>query len=144
MSVTIVCAVMVGLGLCYLVVTALPEPAAPTAQPVAYAPSHRPEHVETGSRSGPLTRAAAPLVPYLARFGLPREERKFSPHVTLARIGDSPPERVGRFIAEHNLFQAGPFTVDRFVLYESQLGRSGSTYHELRSYPLGGWRPGST
>jgi 2'-5' RNA ligase len=80
----------------------------------------------------------------VVRAGLPREVRKFAPHVTLARIGDSPPERVGRFIAERNLFQAGPFTVDRFVLYESRLGRSGSTYPELRSYPLGGWRPGLT
>ncbi|MBB6253600.1 RNA 2',3'-cyclic phosphodiesterase [Nitrospirillum iridis] len=78
----------------------------------------------------------------VVRTGLPAETRKFSPHVTLATLGrDTPPARLGRFLEEYGLFQAGPFPVDQFILYESVLGRQGSTYHALRSYPLGGWRP---
>ncbi|MFC7332446.1 RNA 2',3'-cyclic phosphodiesterase [Rhodocista pekingensis] len=78
----------------------------------------------------------------VVRAGQPAEERKFMPHVTLARLtAEAPAHKVGRFIAENGLFREGPLTVDRFVLFESVLGKGGSIYHELRSYPLGGWRP---
>ncbi|TWB36894.1 RNA 2',3'-cyclic phosphodiesterase [Nitrospirillum pindoramense] len=77
----------------------------------------------------------------VVRAGLPAETRKFSPHVTLATLGrETSAARVGRLMEDHGLFQAGPFAVDRFVLYESVLGRQGSTYHVVRDYPLGGWR----
>ncbi|MDE1148925.1 MAG: RNA 2',3'-cyclic phosphodiesterase [Azospirillaceae bacterium] len=79
----------------------------------------------------------------VVRAGLAAEPRKFTPHVTLAWLSgrETPASRLGRFLEDYGLFQAGPFPVDRFVLYESVLGRQGSTYHALRHYPLGGWRP---
>lgn len=72
----------------------------------------------------------------VVRAGQPAEERKFSPHVTLARLGDTPPAKLARFLEAHGMLLEGPLGVDRFCLYESVLGRSGPTYHELRSYPL--------
>jgi 2'-5' RNA ligase len=72
----------------------------------------------------------------LQRIGLPPEERKFSAHVTLARIRSAPQEKVIQFIAQHALFASGPFNVDRFVLFSSQLGSGGSVYHAERTYPL--------
>ncbi|HYC03361.1 MAG TPA: RNA 2',3'-cyclic phosphodiesterase [Azospirillaceae bacterium] len=77
----------------------------------------------------------------VVRAGLPAEERKFTPHVTLARFNEAPAGKVARLIEDRGLFKEGPFMAERFVLYESVLGRGGPTYHEQRSYPLGGWRP---
>ncbi len=77
----------------------------------------------------------------LVRMGLPREERKFMPHVTLARLRNTAPERVGAFISEHNLFHAGPFTADHFTLFSSFLSRTGALYRAERTYPLAGAAP---
>lgn len=73
----------------------------------------------------------------LVRIGLPPEERRYSPHVTLARLTrDTPPERVGRFIADHGLFRAGPVPIGHFTLFESRPGRTGPVYRPLGDYPL--------
>ena len=72
----------------------------------------------------------------LQRIGLPPEERKFSAHVTLARMRSAPREKVMQFLTHHALFASGPFPVNRFVLFSSQLGSGGSVYHAERVYPL--------
>jgi 2'-5' RNA ligase len=72
----------------------------------------------------------------LQRIGLPAEERKFSPHVTLARMRAAPREKIVQFLTHHSLFASGPFKVDRFVLFSSQLGSGGSVYHPERTYGL--------
>ena len=72
----------------------------------------------------------------LQRIGLAAEERKFSAHVTLARMRASPREKVVQFLTHHALFASGPFHVDRFVLFSSHLGSGGSVYHAERVYPL--------
>jgi 2'-5' RNA ligase len=72
----------------------------------------------------------------LVRAGLPPEERRYSPHVTLARLRESPPERIGRFTQDRGLFRAGPICMEHFTLFESRLGRSGPVYEPLRDYPL--------
>ncbi|MGP1394822.1 MAG: RNA 2',3'-cyclic phosphodiesterase [Inquilinaceae bacterium] len=68
--------------------------------------------------------------------GLPPDDRKFMPHITLARLRQAPMERVGRWLADHALAAAGAVTVDRFVLYRSHLGGEGAFYEPLRTYPL--------
>ncbi len=72
----------------------------------------------------------------LQRMGLPAEERKFSPHVTLARLKAAPREKVVQFLTHHALFASGPFNVDHFVLFSSHLGSGGSVYHAERTYRL--------
>ena len=72
----------------------------------------------------------------LQRIGLPAESRKFSAHVTLARMKGAPHEKVVQFLTHHALFASGPFPVDDFVLFSSQLSHSGSIYHPERVYPL--------
>lgn len=67
------------------------------------------------------------------RAGLPAETRKFTPHVTLARL-NSGGERLGRFLVDHSLFRAGPFPVTGFSLMESRPGGVGPVYRELRRY----------
>jgi 2'-5' RNA ligase len=73
----------------------------------------------------------------LQRIGLAPEPRKFSPHVTLARLKAPPREKVVQFITHHALFASGPIRVDRFVLFSSHPGSNGSVYHAERGYPLG-------
>ena len=72
----------------------------------------------------------------LQRIGLPPEERKLSPHVTLARLRAAPHEKVVQFLTHHALFASGPFGVGQFVLFSSHLGSGGSVYHAERVYPL--------
>jgi 2'-5' RNA ligase len=71
------------------------------------------------------------------RAGVPQEERKFTPHVTLARMTKPEVGRLQSFIEGNNLFKAGPFTVDQFTLFESQTGKGGPVYTALEDYALG-------
>lgn len=73
MLTTVVCSSLTGLALFLVVTTALPKPAAVAPEPAPYAPTHRPAQADNGLQPGPLTRAAAPLVPLLGHLGLPRE-----------------------------------------------------------------------
>jgi len=70
------------------------------------------------------------------RSGQPPESRKFLPHVTLARFRTAHPDRIYSFVERNGLLQAGPVTIDRFVLFESHIGKGGPHYEELADYPL--------
>ncbi|MDA8230898.1 MAG: RNA 2',3'-cyclic phosphodiesterase [Magnetospirillum sp.] len=70
------------------------------------------------------------------RAGLPPEPRKFMPHVTLARLEDSPVGRIQEFIARNSPFRAGPTPVANFTLFRSYLSRSGAEYELVAEYPL--------
>lgn len=72
----------------------------------------------------------------LQRIGLPAEQRKYSPHVTLARLRAAPREKVMQFLTHCSLFSAGPFPVTQFVLFSSHPSPSGSIYTPERAYPL--------
>ena len=72
----------------------------------------------------------------LVSIGFEPESRKYSPHVTLARLKEASFPRLGAFVAEHALFRAGPAPIDRFVLFSSFLSRSGAIYEPEARYPL--------
>ncbi len=72
----------------------------------------------------------------LVQMGVQLENRKFSPHLTLARLRSTPPEKVGRFLAAHALFKSVPFQVDSFTLYSSILGKKGAVYRPEQRYDL--------
>lgn len=67
----------------------------------------------------------------------PPENRRFRPHVTLARFSGVRPEKLQEFLGAHALIACTPFVADRVVLYSSVLGRQGSRYTEEVTYPLG-------
>ncbi len=96
------------------------------------------------ARSEPLTLLQSKVDSALVRAGLPRDERRFTPHVTLARLKDAPSQRVGRFIQQRSLFRCGPVPIDRFHLFESQTKRNGAIYHRLKAYGLEGVEPGNS
>jgi 2'-5' RNA ligase len=70
------------------------------------------------------------------RAGVAPDSRRFTAHVTLARLRPSPPHRVGNWVEANAMFSGAPFTVDRFVLYESFLSHSGAIHSPLEVYPL--------
>ena len=70
------------------------------------------------------------------RASIPVERRDYRPHVTLAYLKQADPDRIGGWIAEHNLLQSPPFRIDRFGLYSSVLSHTGSRYELEREYRL--------
>lgn len=66
-------------------------------------------------------------------LGLEVEERKFKPHVTLARLKGTPYEHVGPFIAQFSLFKTKPFKIEHFHLYRSHLGGTSAHYEILET-----------
>jgi len=73
----------------------------------------------------------------LQRIGLEPDGRKFTPHVTLARLKGAHNGRVIDFHAGHALYASGPFAVDGFHLYSSKLTSNGAIYRIEKSYRLG-------
>jgi RNA 2',3'-cyclic 3'-phosphodiesterase len=83
-----------------------------------------------------LTHLTAKIESALQRMGLPAETRKFTPHVTLARLRDAPLAKVQEFLAAHSLFDSGQFPVRAFTLFSSHQTPKGSLYRPERVYPL--------
>jgi 2'-5' RNA ligase len=73
----------------------------------------------------------------MQRIGLDAEPRKFTPHVTLARLRSTPSGTVMDYLVDHALYASTPFEVDAFSLYSSHLSPNGSLYSVEQSYPLG-------
>ena len=72
----------------------------------------------------------------LTALGLEPETRKFSPHITLARLKNTPVSKVTRFLSSNNLFATPPFPVREFYLYSSFLTGKGAIHRREASYPL--------
>src|SRR5579864_3699727 len=72
----------------------------------------------------------------LIRAGLPPEPRKFSPHVTLARLRDPRRGELQEFLAAHAQFRAEPLQVEAFSLIASYPTKAGSVYEDQADYSL--------
>ncbi len=70
------------------------------------------------------------------KAGCEREGRRFSPHITVARLGSSAPDRVAQYLTVNNLFATEPFEVNGFHLYSSRLGKAGAHYTREASFSL--------
>ncbi|WP_340589227.1 RNA 2',3'-cyclic phosphodiesterase [Erythrobacter alti] len=64
------------------------------------------------------------------RAVLAAETRKFIPHVTLARL-NAGSGTIGQWLSEHGDLALGPWDVNSFTLYESDLTPNGAIYREL-------------
>jgi 2'-5' RNA ligase len=87
-------------------------------------------------RSEPLAALQSRIHKALTREGFPSDEKRYTPHVTLARLHHAPERDLALFIAEHNLFRAEPFRAEQFTLFSSQLTSAGSIYTVEADYPL--------
>ena len=74
----------------------------------------------------------------LARAGVPRDERRYLPHLTLARFGRSSSDAgaIARWIADHAALSSPSFTLRHLILYESHLGHEGAQYEPVARWPL--------
>jgi RNA 2',3'-cyclic 3'-phosphodiesterase len=72
----------------------------------------------------------------MQRIGLEPEGRKYTPHVTLARLRDVSSRDVAAYLTSRSLFGPLPFTVERFVLFSSRASVGGGPYVVEAAYPL--------
>jgi RNA 2',3'-cyclic 3'-phosphodiesterase len=72
----------------------------------------------------------------LRRVGLDAEGRKYTPHVTLARLRESSSRQVADYLSARVLFGMPPFLVSRFVLFSSRASVGGGPYVIEVAYPL--------
>lgn len=104
-----------------------------------------------GMKAGPeLAAVAAAVDQELGALGIPTEDRKFSPHLTLARTaGGSGSPRRSKEDRRTNTFRVlqekiaafpapefGSMMAREFFLYRSQLSPKGSTYTKLARFSL--------
>jgi 2'-5' RNA ligase len=73
----------------------------------------------------------------MRRVGLDAEGRKFTPHVTLARLRESSSRQVADYLSVRTLMGMMPFTVSRFVLFSSRASVGGGPYIVEAAYPVG-------
>ncbi|MBX9619001.1 MAG: RNA 2',3'-cyclic phosphodiesterase [Hyphomicrobiales bacterium] len=72
----------------------------------------------------------------MRRLGLAPEPRKFTPHVTLARLRDTRPWQVSEWIATRSPLALPAFDIGRFVLFSSRASVGGGPYLVEETYPL--------
>jgi 2'-5' RNA ligase len=106
-----------------------------------------------GIHAGPqLAELAESIDMATAELGIPREDRPYSPHLTLARAGagrssGSPKRQKGdgpnatfavlaKRLAAMGELDFGTMTADEFILYQSQLSPRGSKYTKLQRFPM--------
>jgi 2'-5' RNA ligase len=70
------------------------------------------------------------------RNGLAPETRKFTPHVTLARLRGIEPQRVGLWLSERAFPLALSFEAEQFALYSARDSVGGGPYHVEAVYPF--------
>ncbi|MCW6507547.1 RNA 2',3'-cyclic phosphodiesterase [Lichenifustis flavocetrariae] len=86
--------------------------------------------------SGPLVELQAEQERLIRRLGIPPEPRKFTPHVTLARLRGAPGIAVADYLSYRG-FLTRRFTADRFVLFSSRDSVGGGPYITEEVYPFG-------
>jgi 2'-5' RNA ligase len=99
-----------------------------------------------GRKPRALVAAATPIAPLmelqadherlLQRLGLEPEGRKYTPHVTLARLRDSSSHQVAEYLSARGHYRSASFEVSRFVLFSSRSSVGGGPYVVEADYPL--------
>jgi len=90
-----------------------------------------------GVEAPALAQLAADIDHATARLGLQPENRAYSPHLTLARIGKPADlDRLRAAVAALADTRFGRFPAGRFFLYRSRLQAGGSVYTKLAEFPF--------
>lgn len=70
------------------------------------------------------------------KIGIAPENRRYKPHVTIARTKSASKQVVTSFINQHKKFALSDIPVNEFVLYESKLHADGARHQRLQTYLL--------
>ena len=111
---------------------------------VGFFPSpRRPRVFWAGVEAGPeLSELAAAVEAALHPLGIAREERAFSPHLTLARFDPPNPQNaLHAAIEKSSPLEFGATTATDFHLYQSVLKPGGAEYTRLATFPFRGSKP---
>lgn len=107
--------------------------------------SKKPHSIYAGVMGSPdLMVLQADIDRICKRLGLPTDQRKFQPHVTLARLRNSSSQEVARYLSARGNFMTLPFKVGRFVLMSSRDSVGGGPYVIEEAWPLLGERRASS
>ena len=99
--------------------------------------SKKPHSVFAGVSNPPeLYALQAEIERICQRLRLPPDPRKFTPHVTLARLRNARVEDVVRYLSGRGGFHTSLFTVSRFVLLSSRDSIGGGPYLTEEVFPL--------
>lgn len=99
--------------------------------------SKKPHSVFAGVRQEPEMYALQGEIERICqRLGLPADPRKFTPHVTLARLRNARTEDVAHYLTGRGNFYTNAFTVNRFVLMSSKESVGGGPYVTEEVFPL--------
>ena len=100
-----------------------------------FPPRKKPRVVWVGiEKNEQLLRLRNRIESVLVQTGLEPEGRKFAPHITLARLKNTPASRVGRFLEQHSLFISPSFQINGFRLYSSVLNAEGAKHYVEQEY----------
>src|SRR5580698_9471016 len=98
---------------------------------------HHPRTLFAGVQAGPaLAELALAIDEVLRPLGIAKEERPYSPHLTLARIKHEDIRALREHIAKMTNFDFGAFQISEFHLYLSKTAPKGSIYTSLATFPL--------
>jgi 2'-5' RNA ligase len=101
----------------------------------AFPNAGRPRTVWLGTREGhePMLRLFERVDARLGKLGFRRESRAFHAHLTLGRVRRAGPEiaRLAQLLQENADYSAGWTRVDEVIVFSSDLGPSGPSYHPL-------------
>lgn len=98
--------------------------------------SKKPHSIYAGVSPSPeLNALQAEIERICRRLHIPADPRKFTPHVTLARLA-SRIEDVVRYLSSRGNFATLPFKVGRFVLMSSRDSVGGGPYIVEEAWPL--------
>lgn len=98
---------------------------------------HAPRIFWCGIEAAGLAELAAGTDRATAALGIAREDRVYSPHLTLARIKDRVDlQPLRETIAALPSLEFGAFEASRFYLYRSRLTPAGSVYTKLAEFPF--------
>ena len=97
----------------------------------------KPRAIVAGVRPSPaLVELQAEQERMLRRIGLPAETRKYTPHVTLARLRQTSPGSLAEFLTARGFLASREFEVDQFALFSARDSIGGGPYIVEAAYPL--------
>ena len=106
--------------------------------------SKKPHAIWAGVTASPdLSALQAEIERICQRVGVAADPRKFTPHVTLARLRNPSPVDVAQYLSARGNFSTMPFKVGRFVLMSSRDSVGGGPYVVEEVWPLTGADPRS-
>jgi 2'-5' RNA ligase len=92
--------------------------------------------IAPAATAAPLLELQAENERLMQRIGLEPEGRKYTPHVTLARLRETSSRDVAEYLAGRGPFRSPSFRVARFVLFSSRASVGGGPYVAEAVYPL--------